>query len=120
MAIVHGGLAAAASSTSAWVFGISGLLALAALALLVIGVAVMGGAVTLTPQRRTAWLLAAAVTGAVGAASYLLLGLTVPGSAPGGWAYPWSFGTLLVDTVVVRVAVFALRRTARATPERSR
>lgn len=57
-------------------------------------------------------LLAAAVVGGVGVATFLVPGLVAlaGGQAYPGWLDPWAFGALLLDALTVRVAVFTLRR----------
>jgi uncharacterized membrane protein YeiB len=79
------------------------LLAVAAMAVLV---------VVLRTAAAQAALLAAAVVGAVGVASYLLPTLLAAagGRSLAGLFDGWSFAALLVDALVVRVAVLALRR----------
>jgi hypothetical protein len=61
-------------------------------------------------------LLGAAVVGAIGVATYLLPSLvaTFSGRAAPGLLDPWAFGALLVDALVVRIAVFTLRRSQAA------
>lgn len=79
--------------------GVVGLAALVALALLI---------------RRTDGpaLLTAAVAGGLGVALFLVPGLigVARGQVWMAWLDPWAFGALLLDAMVVRIAVFTLRR----------
>jgi hypothetical protein len=103
-ALAHVALALAAGPT--WARALSGLLAVAAAALLAIGLAAprarFGG------DGEDGWLLACAATGAVGVASALALTLVL--FSGGGRTELWSLAPLLVDALTVRVAVFTLRR----------
>lgn len=56
-------------------------------------------------------LLACAVAGGLGVALFLVPGLAVAqGTNWTAWLDAWSFGGLLLDAMVVRIAVFTLRR----------
>ncbi|WP_433558493.1 hypothetical protein ACQPWY_08110 [Pseudonocardia xinjiangensis] len=114
-AVAHGGLAL--TTGSAVVAGLSGLLVVAAIALVLVGLLV--GAARFGGDREDHWLLACAVTGAVGVASALVVTwLSVSGPGAGGGFDPWSLGVLLIDALAVRVAVFTLRRSPSGTPQR--
>jgi hypothetical protein len=103
-ALVHVAVALTAGPT--WARALSGLLAVVAAALLVVGLG--------TPRARfggdgeDGWLLACAATGAAGVASALALTLVL--FSGGGRAGLWSLAPLLVDALTVRLAVFTLRR----------
>ena len=103
-ALAH--VAQALTADPTWARALSGLLAVVAAALLAIGLgasrARFGG------EREDGWLLACAVTGAVGVASALVLTLVL--FSGGGRTELWSLVPLLVDALTVRVAVFTLRR----------
>lgn len=74
------------------------------------------GSVALLVSGRAAVLLAAAVAGAVGVAAFFLpMVVPLPGFVPAiiEWADPWPFVAFLVDALVVRLAVFTLRRAGR-------
>lgn len=90
--------------------------AVARLVAATLAAAAAGGAIALVIGRRPGALLAAAITGAVGVASFLApLLLPVPGlGAPDRWLDPWAFGAFLLDGLTVRLAVFTLRRASRA------
>ena len=81
---------------------IDGVLAVAAL--------VAAGAVLLRAGQ--AVLLGAAVVGAIGVATYIVPGLAavLGGRPPTGLSDPFKFGALLLDALVVRLAVFTMRR----------
>jgi hypothetical protein len=79
------------------------------------------GAVVLAVGGRPVVLVVAAALGAVGVAGFLLprlVALPGFGAVVGSWTDPWAFGGLLLDGLLVRLAAFTLRRTARATPSR--
>ncbi len=103
-ALAHVAVALTAGPT--WARALSGLLAVVAAVLLVIGLR--------APQARfggdgeDSWLVACAATGAVGVAS--ALALTLLSFSGGGRTGLWSLAPLLVDALTVRVAVFTLRR----------
>ncbi|WP_224387717.1 hypothetical protein [Pseudonocardia sp. ICBG1293] len=84
---------------------------LAGLEGLVAAAAVAGLALLLRRPDGTA-LLGCAVAGGAGVALFLVPGLVaVAGGGDGAsWLDGWAFGTLLVDAMVVRIAVFTLRR----------
>jgi hypothetical protein len=114
-AVAHGGLAL--TSGSGFVAGLSGLLAVAAIALVLVGLLV--GAARFGGDREDHWLLAGAIMGAVGVASALVVTwLSIPGPGAGGGFDPWSLGVLLIDALTVRVAIFTLRRSSSGTPGR--
>jgi hypothetical protein len=76
------------------------------------------GAGVLALSGRPVVLVVAAALGAVGVACFLLPRVVaVPGFGAllGDWGGPWGFGGFLLDGLLVRLAVFTLRRTARAT-----
>jgi hypothetical protein len=103
---LHGWLAIHA--TGAVALGLSATLVVAALV----------GVVLLLVVGQPSVLLAAAVAGAIGVAGFLVPRLVaLPGFAisSGAWADPWSFAALLADALIVRLAVFTLRRAARST-----
>ena len=99
--LVHAGTAllTPAAPLSAVSNGVVGLAALVALALVI---------------RRADGpaLLTAAVAGGLGVALFLVPGLigVVGGQVWMAWLDPWAFGSLLLDAMVVRIAVFTLRR----------
>lgn len=105
-ALAHGALALVPSVRPVWADVLSGLLALVALALLVVGLAVerarLGGG------SEDGWLVACAGVGMVGVA--LCLVITLVSFSNGTGVDPWSVGALLVDALTVRIAVFTLRR----------
>jgi hypothetical protein len=105
VAVPHIVLAVRMWDTAVVPAGIDVLVAVAAL--------VVGALVFLRPGG--AALLAAAGVGAVGVALYLLPGLvvTLRGERYTTWLDPWAFAALLVDALVVRIAVFTLRRADR-------
>ena len=78
----------------------------------VLAVAALGVAGALLRRDGPGVLLAAAVVGGVGVATFLLPGLVAVAAGQGyrGWLDPWAFGALLLDALAVRVAVFTLRR----------
>jgi hypothetical protein len=79
------------------------------------------GAVLLLLGGRPVVLVVAAALGALGVAGFLLprlFGIPGFGALVGSWTDPWAFGGLLLDGLLVRLAAFTLRRTARATPAR--
>lgn len=78
----------------------------------VIAVAALFVAGALLLRAAPAVLLAAAVVGGIGVATFLVPGLVAVanGQGYGGWLDPWAFGALLLDALAVRVAVFTLRR----------
>lgn len=98
--------AVAAVPGPAWTRALSGLLAVVALTVLVIGLSAprarFGG------DAEDGWLLAGAATGAVGVASALVVALVT--FSGGGRGDLWSLAPLIVDALTVRVAVFTLRR----------
>lgn len=57
-------------------------------------------------------LLTAAVAGGLGVALFLVPGLVAiaGGGSWTAWLNPWMFGALLLDAMVVRVAVFTMRK----------
>jgi hypothetical protein len=81
------------------------------------------GSVALIAGARPGTLLAAAVLGAVGVASFLVprvVPLPGFGDVPADWADPWAFAGFLLDALVVRLAVFTLRRVDRVDDRRTR
>jgi len=71
-------------------------------------------ALLLSPRRET--MLAAAVVGAIGVASFLVpvIGPLVGfGVGPGDSLDPWAFAGFVLDALTVRLAAFTLRRAAR-------
>ncbi|MET0190120.1 MAG: hypothetical protein ABW212_14040 [Pseudonocardia sediminis] len=101
-AVVHAVLTVRLWAYSPGLAAIDALIAVAAL--------VVAGAVLLRDE--PAVLLAAAVVGGVGVATFLVPGLVAvaDGQSFDGWLDPWAFGALLLDALAVRVAVFTLRR----------
>ena len=81
----------------------------------VLAVAAAIGVIALLLDGRQGILLACAVAGAIGLASFVVP-LLVPGfpEPTGGWTDPWLVAAFLLDGLAVRVAVFTLRRGARA------
>jgi hypothetical protein len=85
-------------------------------AVLVIAALVIAGmlARTLrTPAAQPVPLLSAAVVGAVGVATFLLPSVIAlaQGRPLAGLFDGWAFAALIVDAIVVRIAIFALKRT---------
>jgi hypothetical protein len=114
-AVAHGGLALTSMASSGFVVGLSGLLTVAAIALVLVGLLVE--AARFGGDREDPWLLACAIMGAVGVAGSLvgtLLSVSRPGSS--GGLNPWSLGALLIDALTVRVAIFTLRHSPTAAP----
>jgi hypothetical protein len=114
-AAAHGGLALTSTASSAFVVGLSGLLTVAAIALVLVGLLVE--AARFGGDREDHWLLACAIMGAVGVAGSLVgtwLSVSRPGSS--GGLSPWSLGALLIDALTVRVAIFTLRHSPTAAP----
>lgn len=101
-ALVHSVLAARTGADDPALAVLGGVLALAAL--------VAAGAMLLRTE--PAVLLGAAVVGGIGVATFLVPGLlaVAGGRSYAGWSDPWAFGALLLDALLVRVAVFTLRR----------
>ncbi|AEA26616.1 hypothetical protein Psed_4460 [Pseudonocardia dioxanivorans CB1190] len=66
-----------------------------------------------TPAAQPVPLLSAAVAGAIGVATFLLPSVLAlaAGRPLGGLFDGWAFAALLVDAIVVRIAIFALKRT---------
>ncbi len=117
-AAAHGGLTLTSTASSAFVVGLSGLLTVAAIALVLAGTLVE--AARFGGDREDHWLLACAIMGAVGVAGSLVvtwLSVSRPGSS--GGLNPWNLGALLIDALTVRVAIFTLRRSPTAAPGRS-
>ena len=84
---------------------------------LVLAAAGLVGAGVLAVGGRPPMLLVAAALGLVGVAVFLLPRiLPVPGfgALVGNLTDPWAFGGFLLDGLLVRLAVFTLRRTERA------
>ncbi|OLT18175.1 hypothetical protein BJF78_12055 [Pseudonocardia sp. CNS-139] len=82
----------------------------------VLAVAAAAGVVALLVTKRPGALLAAVVTGAVGVAAFLVprvAALPGFGDVLPTWDNPWPFVAFLLDALVVRVAVFTLRRASR-------
>jgi hypothetical protein len=114
-AVAHGGLALTSTARSAFLVGLSGLLTVAAIALVLVGLLVE--AARFGGDREDHWLLACAIMGAVGVAGSLVLtwlSVSRPGSS--GGLNLWSLGALLIDALTVRVAIFTLRRSPTAAP----
>lgn len=112
-AVAHGGLAL--TSRSPFVAGLSGLLTVAAIALVLVGLLV--GAARFGGDREDHWLLACAIMGAVGVAGSLVVTwLSVSGPGSSGGLNPWSLSVLLIDALTVRVAIFTLRRSPSGAP----
>jgi len=101
-ALVHARLAAGTGAEGPILAALDGIVAIVA------GVAL---AMVVRHADATA-LLTAAVAGGLGVALFLVPGLV---SVAGGgswtaWLDPWMFGALLLDAMVVRVAVFTMRK----------
>ncbi|GAA1278617.1 hypothetical protein GCM10009609_47490 [Pseudonocardia aurantiaca] len=121
-AAAHGGLALTSTASPAFVVALSGLLTVAAIALVLVGLLVE--AARFGGDREDHWLLACAIMGAVGVAVGVagpLVGTWLAVSRPGsnGGLNPWSLGALLIDALTVRVAIFTLRRSPTPAPGRS-
>ncbi len=106
-AAAHGALALVPSARPGWFAAVSAVLALAGLAVVVVGLrsprAVFGG------EDEDRWLVSCAAVGALGVAADLGLALAlIAGSAAGVDLFV--MGALVVDALVARVAVFTLRR----------
>ncbi|OZM76386.1 hypothetical protein [Pseudonocardia sp. MH-G8] len=85
----------------------------------VLAAAAAVGVVALVIAKRPGTLLAAAVTGSLGVASFLVpmvAGVPGFGDVLPTWNNPWPFIAFLLDALVVRLAVYALRRAARVHP----
>lgn len=104
---VHARLTALAGSGAPLIAVLDGAVAIAALVALVLVVRRADGPA----------LLASAVAGGLGVALFLVPGLVAlsRGQAWTAWLDPWAFGALLLDAMIVRIAVFTLRRTAAPT-----
>ncbi len=112
-AAAHGGLALTSTANSAFVVGLSGLLTVAAFALMLVGLLVE--AARFGGDHEDHWLLACAIMGAVGVVGSLVVTwLSVSGPGPSGGLNPWNLGALLIDASTVRVAIFTLRRSPTA------
>lgn len=83
---------------------------------IVLAVASAIGVIALLLDGRPGILLACAIAGAIGLATFVVP-LLVPGlrGPTGGWTAPWPVAAFLLDALAVRIAVFTLRRGARAT-----
>ncbi|GAA3084258.1 hypothetical protein GCM10010464_55330 [Pseudonocardia yunnanensis] len=82
----------------------------------VLAAAALAGVVALLLSPRREIMLAAAIAGAIGVASFLvpLIGPLVGfGGAPGNGVGLWSFAGFVLDALTVRLAAFTLRRAAR-------
>jgi hypothetical protein len=82
----------------------------------VLAVVAVIGAVALVLVGRPEALMAAIVAGALGVAGYLIpmvAGLPGFGDLLPSWDNPWPFVAFLLDALVVRIALFTLRRTTR-------
>lgn len=74
------------------------------------------GVVALIVTGRPGTLLAAAAAGALGVAGFLVpMMAALPGFCDGlpSWNDPWPFVAFLLDALIVRLAVFTLRRATR-------
>jgi hypothetical protein len=112
-AAAHGGLALTSTAGSAFVVGLSGLFTVAAIALVLVGLLVE--AARFGGDREDHWLLACAITGALGVAGSLVVTwLSVSRPDSSGGLNPWGLGALLIDALTVRVAIFTLRRSPTA------
>ena len=107
-AAVHARLVAGTGSGAPLLAVLDGLVAIAAIAALVLVVRRADGPALLT----------SAIAGGVGVALFLVPGLVAlaQGQSWVAWLDPWSFGALLLDAMVVRVAVFTLRKTEEGSP----
>ncbi|MEQ3552080.1 hypothetical protein WIS52_16525 [Pseudonocardia nematodicida] len=101
-AAVHARLVAGTGAASPMLATLDGIVAIAAIAALVLVVRRADGPA----------LLAAAVAGGLGVALFVVPGLVAvaQGQPWNAWLDPWMFGALLVDALVVRIAVFTLRK----------
>ncbi|ANY06971.1 hypothetical protein [Pseudonocardia sp. HH130630-07] len=99
---VHARLVAVVGSAAPLVAVVDGIVAIAALVALVLVIRRADGPA----------LLVSAVAGGLGVALFLVPGLVVlaQGQTWTAWLDPWAFGALLLDAMVVRIAVFTLRR----------
>lgn len=101
-AVVHARLVAGTGAAGPLLAVLDGLVAIAAIAALVLVVRRADGPA----------LLVSAVAGGLGVALFLVPGLVAlaMGGSWTAWLDPWAFGALLLDAMVVRVAVFTLRK----------
>lgn len=101
-AAVHARLAVSTGSAAPFLAALDGLVALGAVVALVLVIRRADGPA----------FLAAAGAGGLGVALFLIPGLVAlaQGQSWTSWLDPWAFGALLLDAMVVRIAVFTLRR----------
>ncbi|OLL74803.1 hypothetical protein Ae168Ps1_3201c [Pseudonocardia sp. Ae168_Ps1] len=100
--LVHARLVAVVGSAAPLIAVLDGVVAIAAIAALALVIRRADGPA----------LLASAVAGGLGVALFLVPGLVVlaQGQTWTAWLDPWAFGALLLDAMVVRIAVFTLRK----------
>lgn len=101
-AVVHARLVAGTGAAGPLLAVLDGLVAIAAIAALVLVVRRADGPA----------LLVSAVAGGLGVALFVVPGIVAlaMGQSWTAWLDPWAFGALLLDAMVVRVAVFTLRK----------
>ena len=101
-AAVHARLVAGTGAEAPLLAVLDGVVAIAAIAALVLVVRRADGPA----------LLVSAVAGGLGVALFLVPGLVAlsQGQSWTAWLDPWAFGALLLDAMVVRIAVFTLRK----------
>ncbi|MEV1294156.1 hypothetical protein [Pseudonocardia sp. NPDC049635] len=101
-ALVHARLAAGTGAEGPFLAALDGIVAIVA------GVAL----VMVVRGADAPALLTAAVAGGLGVALFLVPGLVAVagGGSWTAWLDPWMFGALLLDAMVVRIAVFTLRK----------
>lgn len=101
-ALVHAGLVVATGSAVPLSAVLDGVVAIAAVVALVLVIRRADGPA----------FLVAAGAGGLGVALFLVPGLVAlaQGLSWTAWLDPWAFGALLLDAMVVRIAVFTLRR----------